>query len=122
MSFTNTCKDIKLEAPATLVAQCKTLDNSTYKESKLPLDTLIGNVEGDFRWGFRDFSKTAENITITITGSNVKSVELTADLKTTAGGKVKRVLNLNTNIANKNGVLIGVNIPDVAQVKPAVKA
>lgn len=116
MPFTDTCKDIKLEAPATLVAKCLASDNVTYKESKLSLDTLIGNVDGEFRWGSGDFSKTAESITINKVG------ELTADLKTTAGVKSKKTLNLNTNIANKNGVLMGVNIPDVAQAKPTVKA
>lgn len=114
MPFTDTCKDLKLEAPATLVAQCLLSDNRTYKESKLSLDTLIGNVEGEFRWGYADFSKTAENITIG------KDGVLSAELKITAGGKVKKSLNLNTNIANKNGVLIGVNIPQ-PQAKPAVK-
>ena len=102
MTFTDSCKDIKLEAPATLVAQCK-MENNTYKESKLSLDTLIGNVEGEFRWGHRDFSHSAEHIALS------KDGVLTAELKTTDGKKIKKSLNLNTNIENKNGVLTVVN-------------
>lgn len=103
MSFTHSCRDVALEADgSTLVAKCLMKDNKTYKNSRLSLDLLIGNIDGEFRWNFRDFSKSARNVTL-------EDGFLSGDLKDGDGDWVSSRMDLNAHIKNNNGHLEGLD-------------
>ncbi|KAF8996177.1 CVNH domain-containing protein [Cyathus striatus] len=103
MPFTDTSRNIRLDG-ATLHADCRVAPGSDkYKTSHLALDNIIGVVDGQLRWGYRNFSQNAKNI-------KLDGSQLSADVKTVDGKFVTHKLDLNSNIHNNKGSLEGLNI------------
>ena len=113
MSFEWTCRNVRLEG-LSLYADCRRIDGS-YRPSSLPLDTVIGNVEGAFKWGYKNFSSTARDVSVQ--GSLLK-----ATLKKSDGTWVEATLSLGTNIVNADGILKAVNLPMVIAVPQVSKS
>ena len=113
MSFEWSCKNIRLDG-LNLFADCRRIDGS-YRTSSLPLDTIIGNVDGAFKWGYRNLSGTAQDL-------GIQNGLLQAKLKKSDGTWVEASLNLGTNVVNADGILKAVNLPmaiALPQVRPS---
>ncbi|RYP42645.1 hypothetical protein DL767_000014 [Monosporascus sp. MG133] len=101
MSFQATSTDITLDSDHhTLRAKCVKSDGRTTQDSTLDLDTCIGNINGDFQWGKKDYSLTAKNVAL-------DGDELSADLTKEDGTTIRTgaVIHLGDRIENDNGTL-----------------
>lgn len=104
MSFLSTSSNVQVIGvnafESILMADCQPGDLS----SSLLLDAFIGNIDGALEWGYKGFSTSARNV-------RWEDNLLQAELQTIDGEWVSAELDLNTNIANENGKLTAVNIP-----------
>jgi hypothetical protein len=78
-------------------ANCRTLDGR-YQRSSLDLNSIIGNIDGQFQWGSQAFSRSA-------TGASIQGAVLTANLRKKNGTYVRASINLDARITNNNGNL-----------------
>ena len=81
-----------------LSAECLKSDGKTYVTSSISLDDYLGNVDGKFILGGKNFSQTAKNI-------GVYHGVLYANLKGPGNEFVDANIPLNDIITNNNGVL-----------------
>jgi hypothetical protein len=97
MAFQRSAHNIRLEG-STLHATCSKTDGE-HVESALPLDSVIGNIDGVFKWGYKAFSRSARNIRL------VDGVTLRAELSKPDGSWHDATLDLGAHIRNIEGVL-----------------
>ncbi|QRV93562.1 cyanovirin-N [Ceratobasidium sp. AG-Ba] len=99
MSFSRTSKHIQLHDGKTLSADCEVAGGS-FLPSRLDLDTCLGNIDGHFRWGGKQFSQSARNV-------KLQAAELKGDLHSADGKEWKHAtVNLDLHIANIDGQLV----------------
>ncbi|KAJ6103831.1 hypothetical protein N7486_004053 [Penicillium sp. IBT 16267x] len=107
MSFHQSACDIHLttEPGATsLVAICNN-DEGCGLVTDIILDECLGNQDGHFGWGGKDFSKSARNTSISREGPDRKPI-LHSDLLNSSGDFVHNDIDLTTHIANIDGYLV----------------
>ncbi|MCJ1240834.1 hypothetical protein MMC14_008838 [Varicellaria rhodocarpa] len=107
MSFEWSCRNIRLEGP-TLHVECRRIDGS-YRPSSLPLDTILENVDGTFKWGNGNFSSSANNVRLE---GNI----LKGNLQGLSGAFTEATLSLSSNIVNVDGILKAVNLPMIIAI------
>ncbi|QRV93561.1 CVNH domain protein [Ceratobasidium sp. AG-Ba] len=99
MSFSQTSKDIQLHDGKTLSAHCEVAGGGNFVPSRLDLDTCLGNIDGHFRWGEKNFSQSARSV-------KLQGVELKGDLHSADGKEWKHAtVDLDQHIANIDGQL-----------------
>jgi hypothetical protein len=102
-AFYESAANVRLEG-STLHATCFKSDG-THVESVLPLDPIIGNIDGVFKWGFRHFPNSARNVRL------VDGFILRAELSKPDGSWHDATLDLGANICNVEGVLTAKDVP-----------
>ncbi|KAJ9298593.1 hypothetical protein DTO271G3_3560 [Paecilomyces variotii] len=107
MSFHVSCEDIRIEVmPGDATYLCcagKDVDGN-WHPNRLRLDDIIGNSDGWFIWGGRDFTHSAREIHLEH-GAN--GPHLTAELPMRDGGyRERQGIDLADKIRNENGRLI----------------
>lgn len=101
MSFHDSSRNIELVNGRILSAQCRKIDGS-WVPAALDINNFIWNDDGHFKWGGKDFCKTAKDIQLT--GSTVLSARLIRkDGSITSNLKV---IDLSDRIANQDGELV----------------
>ncbi|TQV90940.1 Cyanovirin-N [Cordyceps javanica] len=102
MSFHTSSSNIRVDDGHILRASVRN-GNGEDVESELDLNTCLGNSNGRFEWGGRDFSGSAENITFSVEGDAQVPI-LRARLR---GGddSSDADVNLAERIGNDNGSL-----------------
>ncbi|XWX00381.1 hypothetical protein V2A60_008401 [Cordyceps javanica] len=102
MSFNTSSSNIRVDDGHILRASVRN-GNGEDVESELDLNTCLGNNNGRFEWGGRDFSGSAENITFSVEGDAQVPI-LRARLR---GGddSSDADVNLAERIGNDNGSL-----------------
>ncbi|QRV93569.1 cyanovirin-N [Ceratobasidium sp. AG-Ba] len=99
MSFSKTSRNIRLQGDNILVAQCERADGESFADSTLNLDTCLGNIDGSFKWGEKDYSLTARDVSL-------EGTVLSGDLERASGGSYKHSsVNLDDCIENHDGQL-----------------
>ena len=106
MGFTRSSQGITLELPSILVARCQKVDGGWHKSS-VPLDTVLGNDDGVFVPGGRDFSLSAESISLT--KSDTPATILRARLRKIDGSWRDSSIDLDAFVTNTDGWLSFVN-------------
>ncbi|EGD97185.1 cyanovirin-N homolog [Trichophyton mentagrophytes] len=101
MSFHQSAQGVRLEDDHVLVAELRN-DNGDYVTARLDLNSVLGNFNGNFSWGERDFSNSACNIRLQFDEA-INLPILRATLTTSSGDQVARDVNLAERITNKNG-------------------
>jgi hypothetical protein len=84
---------------STLYAECQK-SNGSWVESGLDLNEYLGNDNGQFQWGGKDFSKSARNLKME--GKGV----LTGELQRVDGSWNKTTIDLDKHISNNDGKLV----------------
>ncbi|CCX10125.1 Cyanovirin-N [Pyronema domesticum] len=97
--FHVTASNIRLEGNE-LVAN---LDNGSGEspEARIDLNTVLGNEDGHFSWGGKNFSASAENICLEIAADGMPI--LRADLKNSDEALVSANVNLTERLINTFG-------------------
>lgn len=102
MSFNTSSSNIRVDDGHILRATLRN-GNGDEVESELDLNSCLGNNNGRFEWGGRDFSGSAENITFTVEGDAQVPI-LRARLQGSNDSSDSDV-NLAERIGNDNGSL-----------------
>ena len=97
MAFLQSLRNIRLSGDSTLLAECLKHDG-TYTFSDLDLDTSIGNNKGHFDTSSTEYSRSATNVKLSDT-------MLSADLLRSNAPSLHDSIDLNTIVANHDGVL-----------------
>ncbi|KAK7429076.1 hypothetical protein QQZ08_004291 [Neonectria magnoliae] len=103
MAFSQSSRNVRIE-DAVLKAECLKEDNETYEYSEIPLDRILGNIDGQFQWGKQLFSQSARDINLQ------GEALLQARLEDEQGGWRVAYVNLDDHIRNTNGFLEPFNI------------
>ncbi|KAK7408828.1 hypothetical protein QQX98_009014 [Neonectria punicea] len=98
MAFSQSSRNVRIE-DAILKADCLKEDNTTYEHSEIPLDMILGNINGNFQWGKELFSQSARDINLQ--GETL----LRAQLEDERGSWRPAQVNLDEHIRNINGTL-----------------
>ncbi|KAI9929086.1 hypothetical protein ASPWEDRAFT_103856 [Aspergillus wentii DTO 134E9] len=101
MSFHLSAENVRVEENHILVANLKN-NNGEYHQVAVDLNVHIGNNNGHFQWGGKDFSQTARNVHFGIEGGASVPV-LRAELRTPNGDWVGADVNLDERVINNNG-------------------
>ncbi|KAJ5181586.1 hypothetical protein N7449_011733 [Penicillium cf. viridicatum] len=106
MSFHHSACDIRVRAESGCTFLCAICNNEEGSglADNIPLDECIGNENGHFSWGGRNFSHNARNITLA-RGPD-KTPILHSDLRNSSGDFVHSEIDLATHIANIDGKLV----------------
>jgi len=96
-NFANSCENVRLIA-GVLKARCRKKDGSSTK-SAIDLRKLLGNTDGQFKWGEKNWLVTSRFAIVDRHG------KLIAELKDKRGKWKKATFDLNTKIGNNDGVL-----------------
>ncbi|KAJ5497540.1 hypothetical protein N7463_009527 [Penicillium fimorum] len=107
MSFHHSACDIHLsdELGCTLLCAICNNDEGSGLSDNIHLDECLGNENGHFSWGGRNFSLDARNITLVAQGPD-KTPVLHSDLLNSSGDFVSSEIDLATHIANIDGQLV----------------
>ncbi|KAJ6133150.1 hypothetical protein N7471_008365 [Penicillium samsonianum] len=107
MSFHHSACDIHLrgEPGCTFLAAICNNEEGSGLSDNITLDKCLGNDNGHFRWGGRNFSRDARNITLVAQGPD-KNPVLHSDLRNSSGDYVPSEIDLATHIANIDGQLV----------------
>jgi len=97
MSFSASSHDIKLISGGVIGATCKTVTGAL-NNSAFDLNQVLGNSDGYFSWGGKDFSASARNVSVS--GSTLR-----AELRKIDGSWVWASVNLDERITNSDGNL-----------------
>jgi hypothetical protein len=97
MSFSASSEGIKLISGGVIGATCKTATGGL-NNSALDLNQVLGNNNGFFSWGGKDFEASARNISLS--GSTLK-----AELRRIDGSWAWSSVNLDERITNSDGNL-----------------
>ncbi|KAB8212476.1 Cyanovirin-N [Aspergillus parasiticus] len=99
--FQDSAREVRVEEPKFLVAELRQTDGN-WRLAKVDLDEHLGNENGHFQWGGRNFSRTARNVHFGFEGAANVPV-LRAELRTPDGAWEPRDVNLNERVFNNNG-------------------
>lgn len=91
------CRNLRLEEKTTLIADC--FGPSGFTESRLDLDTLLGNRDGTFRMRSSGFSPSARNVSL-------ETTVLQAKLQMDDRRWTRATLDLSRLIGNEDGRLV----------------
>ncbi|QRV78806.1 CVNH domain protein [Ceratobasidium sp. AG-Ba] len=72
MSFSKSSRNIQLQGNSVLSAQCERADGQSFAPSTLDLNTCLGNIDGSFKWGEKDYSLTARDVSLDGTNLSAK--------------------------------------------------
>ncbi|EER29394.1 hypothetical protein D8B26_008124 [Coccidioides posadasii str. Silveira] len=100
--FQKSSKDIQLLSEHILAAECE-VPGSGYNHSEMDLDNCLGDDNGNFQWGGRNFHSHAHNIIFHPDEGVAHVPVLRADLD---GGSKQSNVNLGERIGNVNGHLV----------------
>ncbi|KAI8599206.1 CVNH domain-containing protein [Dissophora ornata] len=101
--FSISSRGIQLVDGHILTALCRTEDGE-WVESRLDLNTFIGNDDGYFQWDGENFSHSAKNIKLCSDEGQCTSIEA---YLTTRDGEVKSTsIRLDERVGNDNGRLV----------------
>ncbi|CCX15418.1 Cyanovirin-N [Pyronema domesticum] len=100
MSFHISAKEIELKDGHWLKATLKNR-NGDWVHSKLDLDQCIGNTDGWFIWGGKNYSHTARNFRLEEGGAKLVAELLTADQRY----RELQGIDLHHRIENRDGKL-----------------
>ena len=100
MSFTKTSHGLNISPDSTLTAKCEC---SEWKDTSIRLDDFLGNEDGFFLIGGRDFSKSANNVRIAPEGA--ETTILYAELQKRNGDWRTDSIDLDMIIENVHGSL-----------------
>ncbi|KIM39483.1 hypothetical protein M413DRAFT_446981 [Hebeloma cylindrosporum] len=114
MSISTTCRKVIINK-GILSAECLKSDNKTYVSSSISLDNFLGNVDGKFVLGGKNFSQAAQDVGI------IDGV-LYAKLQAPGNKYVDAKFDLHKLIINNDGILTATvaGSIDVAKAKPPV--
>ncbi|KAE8368822.1 Cyanovirin-N [Aspergillus caelatus] len=101
MDFQSSAQNIRVEGKNILVAELRCEDGE-WREARVDLDEHLGNDDGHFQWGGRNFSDTAEDVHFAIEGGSNVPV-LRAQLRDRNGNYQPRDVNLGERVSNANG-------------------
>jgi len=101
MAFHLTSKDIYIEEGHILVGRLRN-DRGEYVESRLDLNSCLGNDGGHFQWDGEGFSQSAQNVRYAVEGGGQVPI-LRADLVGRDGELSGADINLAERIQNQNG-------------------
>ncbi|KAF8423011.1 Cyanovirin-N [Tirmania nivea] len=88
------------------ILHCMARDESgNLRNAQITLDYCIGNYDGKFVWGGKDFTQSARKVYFHIEQYG-SLANLHADLINTEGEWVHRVINLGERIINDDGCLV----------------
>ncbi|RPA76415.1 Cyanovirin-N, partial [Ascobolus immersus RN42] len=96
MAYSKTSRSIRLEPSNILTAYCRT-PQGAWLHSTIHLSTLLGNFDGEFRWGGTDFEQNARNIRL----EGKKTLK--ADLMKHDGTWNAAEINLDEGVTNMGG-------------------
>ena len=94
--FSQTCRNVSISG-STLSASCEKADGG-YQDTKIDLNSNIGNVDGSLSWSDQNFIKTCRN-------TSVSGSTLQGECKKRDQSWTNASINLDTHIANINGSL-----------------
>ena len=94
--FSQTCRNVSISG-STLSASCEKA-NGGYQDTKIDLNSNIGNVDGSLSWSDQNFIKTCRN-------TSVSGSTLQGECKKRDQSWTNASINLDTHIANINGSL-----------------
>ncbi len=97
MSFSASSEGIKIISGGVIGATCKTVTGSK-NNSAFDLNQVLGNNNGFFNWGAKDFSASARNISLS--GSTLR-----AEFRRIDGSWGWASVNLDERITNSDGNL-----------------
>ena len=97
MSISTTCRKVIINN-GILSAECQKADKETYVTSSISLDAFLGNVDGKFVLGGKNFSQAAQDVGI------IDGV-LYAKLKGPGNKFVDAKFDLHKLIINNDGIL-----------------
>ncbi|KAF9537297.1 hypothetical protein EC957_008497 [Mortierella hygrophila] len=105
LTYILSSQNVKLDfgAPNILRADLKRNDGS-WRDALIDLDLFLGNIDGRFTWGTKDFHKSARNVSL-------DESLLVAELQTKAGSWVPASFELQDNLMNDNGVFRAIDVP-----------
>ncbi|KAJ2928394.1 hypothetical protein H1R20_g8712, partial [Candolleomyces eurysporus] len=104
MGFAKSSTDISIDASTTdLSANCRTKSGGS-RRSVMRLNEYVGNHDGRFVAGGKDFGASATNIRL-IQDTNNHTTYLVANLRDRSGSVRPTLLDLNPIIANMDGRL-----------------
>ncbi|OGM45669.1 cyanovirin-N [Aspergillus bombycis] len=101
MDFQSSARNIRVEGKNALVAELR-CENGEWREARVNLDEHLGNDNGHFQWGGRNFSGSAEDVHFSIEGGDNVPV-LRANLRDQSGNMQWRDVNLGERVSNDNG-------------------
>ncbi|KAJ5627830.1 hypothetical protein N7490_010058 [Penicillium lividum] len=107
MSFHNSACDIHLSKDdycTYLTAICNNEEGCGLNHT-IPLDDYLGNENGHFSWGGKNFSHDARNTSLTREGPD-KRPFLHSELRDSSGHFVSNDIDLASHIANIDGELV----------------
>jgi hypothetical protein len=110
MSFSKSSREIRLEDNTFLIAKCKKRDG-TISQSRLNLNTYIGNRDGVFDLSDENFNGSARNV-------RLEGSSLHAELRTRNGKWCHDVINLDALIGNEDGKLVVRRSVDENDIRP----
>ncbi|KDQ19472.1 hypothetical protein BOTBODRAFT_51867 [Botryobasidium botryosum FD-172 SS1] len=99
MSFPESLNNIHVDSAQILRANCQR-DDGQWDSSDFLLNTVLGNIDGQFFWDGQNFGESAQNIHL------VEGGVLVADLRSEDGGTKEAQVYLGERIRNINGVLM----------------
>jgi hypothetical protein len=100
MSFAQSTRKLHISAEGILSAECLLADGEHWKVSTFDLHKYLGNINGELKWGFKDFHHTSE-------GFRVEGTKLFAKCKLTDGRAIKECwFDLATRLRSDNGVIV----------------
>ncbi|CAI7599238.1 unnamed protein product [Penicillium glandicola] len=107
MSFHHSACDIRLrgEPSCTCLSAICNNEEGTGLTDTIPLDECLGNENGHFSWGGKNFSHDAQNISLVSQGPD-KTPILHSNLRDSSGNFVPTEIDLATHIANIDGHLV----------------
>ncbi|KAJ5693648.1 hypothetical protein N7455_003447 [Penicillium solitum] len=107
MSFHHSACDIRLrgEPSCTFLSAICNNDEGSGLIDNMPLDEYLGNENGQFSWGGKNFSHDARSITLLAQGPDKRPI-LHSNLRDSSGNFVPSEIDLATHIANIDGQLV----------------
>ncbi len=110
MPFSRSSRDIHLERNTVLVAWCRRIDGSE-SQSHLDLNQNIGNKQGVFDVGGKNFNGSARKV-------RLEGNSLCADLKSSNGHWYRDSINLDALVENRDGNLVIRKDVDKKAIRP----
>ncbi|KAF9066213.1 hypothetical protein BDP27DRAFT_1365826 [Rhodocollybia butyracea] len=100
MSFAQSTRKHHVSAEGILSAECLLADGEHWKVSTFDLHKYLGNINGELKWGYKDFHRTSE-------GFRIEGTKLFAKCKLSDGHAIKECwFDLAARLRSDNGVIV----------------